>query len=81
MTVNHPDELLSLEFMAQIHVSLMETQLMKVDLGVMKLYRKANGLADSDDLPEEMVSIMGDKRSRALSASSAGGSRKNPRLE
>jgi len=49
----------------------------------MKLYRKLklDSLMDSDDLQEEIVSVTGDKRSRALSASSAGGPRKNPRLE
>ena len=31
-TVNHPDELLPLEFLAQIHTTLTEAQLMKVDL-------------------------------------------------
>jgi len=36
---------------------------------------------DSGDSQEEMVSATGDKRSRALSASSVGGPRKNPRLE
>jgi hypothetical protein len=80
MTVNHPDELLPLEFLAQIHISRMETEYMKVGLDAMASYRKLHNLMDSDDLPE-VVSGMGDKRSRALSASSAGGSRKNPRLE
>ena len=32
MMVNHPDELLPLEFLAQIHTTLTEAQLMKVDL-------------------------------------------------
>jgi len=81
MTVNHPDELLPLEFLTQIHISLMEAELMKVDLDAVKSYRKLHNLIGSDDLPEETVSAMGDKRLRALSASSAGGSRKNPRLE
>jgi hypothetical protein len=81
MTVNHPDEVLPLGFLAQIHISLTEAQLMKVDLDGMKSYRKLHGLMGSDDLPEEMVSAMGDKRSRALSASSAGGARKKPRLD
>ena len=36
--VNHPDELLPLEFLAQIHITLMEAQLMKVDLDAMKSY-------------------------------------------
>lgn len=79
--MNHPDELLPLEFLAQIHISLAESQFMKVDLGAMKLYRHANDLMGSDDLPEEMVSAKGDKRLRALSASSTVDSRKNPRLE
>ena len=81
VTVNHPDELLPLEFLAQIHISLAESQFMKVDLGAMKLYRQANDLMGSDDLPEEMISAKGDKRLRALSASSTVDSRKNPRLE
>ena len=80
MTVNHPNEPLPLELLAQIHISHMETEYMKVDLDAMKSYRELHNLMDSDDLPE-MVSGMGDKRLRALSASSAGGSRKNPRLE
>lgn len=59
----------------------MEADYMKVDLDAMKSYRKMNSLMDSDDLPEEVVSAIGDKRLRTLSASSAGGSRKNPRIE
>ena len=81
MMVNHPDELLPLEFLEQTHITLLEAELMKVDLDAIKLYRKVHSLMDSDDLPEGMVSAMGEKRSRALSAASAGGSRKNPRLE
>jgi len=79
--VNHPDDLLPLKFLAQMHITLTEAQLMKVDVDAMKSYRKVHSLMDSDDLPEVMVSGMGDKRSRALSASSAGSSRKNPQLE
>ena len=81
ITVNHPDELLPIGFLAQVHISLMEAEFMRVDPDAMKLYRKANDLMDSDDMPEEIISAIGDKRLRALSASSAGGSRKNPRLE
>jgi len=80
-TVNHPDDLLPLEFLAEMHISLTETQYMRVDLDAMKSYRKLHSLMDSDDFPEGPVSVTGDKRSRALSASSAGGSRKNPRVE
>lgn len=79
--MNHPDDLLPLKFLAQMHITLTEAQLMKVDVDAMKSYRKVHSLMDSDDLPEVMVSGMGDKRSRALSASSAGSSRKNPQLE
>ena len=78
---NHPDKALPLEFVAEIHIHLREADLMKVTLDGMKLYRKANSLMDSDDLPQEPVSTVGDKRSRAPSTSSAGGSRKNPRFE
>jgi len=80
-TVNHPDDLLPLEFLAEMHISLTETQFMRVDLDAMKSYRKLHSLMDSDDFTGGTVSTTGDKRSRALSASSAGGSRKNPRFE
>ena len=81
MALKHPDDEVPLEFLAQIHISLAEIKLMKVDLDAMKLYRERNSLVGSDDLPEGAGSVTKDKRSRALSASSAGGSRKNPRLE
>ena len=81
MTVNHPDVRLTLEFLAQIYVSLQEAEHMKVDLDAMKSYRKSNNLMESDDLPEEVALAIGDKRSRALSASSAGSSRKSARFE
>ena len=43
MAVNHLDKSLPLEFLAQIHISLMETQLMKADLDIaMKSYRKVH---------------------------------------
>ena len=53
MAVHHPDKSLPLEFLAQIHISLMETQLMKADLDiVIKSYRKVHSLMYSDDFPE-----------------------------
>ena len=81
MAMNHPDELLPFDFLAQIHISLMEAELMRADPNTMKSYQKLHSLMDSDDLLEVVGPVMKDKRSRALSASSAGGSRKNPRLE
>lgn len=80
-TVNHPDERLSLEFPAQIYISLDEAERMRVDLDAMKSYRKSDNLIGLDDLLEEVALAMGDKRLRALFAPSAQGSRKNPRLE
>ena len=81
MATNHPDEVLPLELLAQMHISLTEAEFMKADQKAMKSYRKLNDLMDSDDLPDGMGPATKDKCSRALSASSAGGSRKNPRLE
>ena len=86
MATNHPDEVLPLELLAQMHISQMhisltEAEFMKADQKAMKSCRKLNDLMDSDDLPDGMGPATKDKRSRALSASSAGGSRKNPRLE
>lgn len=81
MTAYHPDNILPLEFLASIHISLTEAEFMKVDLNTVRSYRKDNGLMDSDDLPEEIIAAIGDKRSRSLSASSVGGSKKNPRLQ
>ena len=80
MAVN-PEKPLPLEFLAQIRISLMETQLMKMDLDAMKSYRKVHSLMDSDDFPEGTDAVMRDKRSRALSASSAGGSREGAGFE
>lgn len=79
--MNHPDERLSLEFPAQIYISLDEAERMRVDLDAMKSYRKSDNLIGLDDLLEEVALAMGDKRLRALFAPSAQGSRKNPRLE
>ena len=81
IAVHHPDEPLPLEFLAQMHISLLETQLMKADLNAMKSYRKVPSLMNLDDFPEGMDPVTRDKHSRALSASSAGGSRKNARPE
>ena len=57
--MNHPDELFPLEFLAQIQTTLMEAQLMKVDLNAVKSYRKLHSLMDSDDLSEGIVPAMG----------------------
>ena len=81
MAVNHPGKPFPLEFLAQIHISFMETELTKVDLDAMKSYRKVHSLMDSDDFLEGMDPVTRDKRSRASSASSVGGSRKNARFE
>lgn len=81
MAVYHPADVLPLEFLASIHISLAEAEFMRLNLNAIRSYRKDNDLMGSDDLPQEIVVVMGDKRSRALSASSTGGSRKNPRLQ
>ena len=62
-------------------ISLIEAEFMKADQRAMKSYRKLNNLMDLNDLLDGMGPVTKDKRSRALSASSTGGSRKNPRLE
>jgi len=56
------------------------TQLAEADLDATKSYRKRNNLMGSDDFPEG-VGFVKDRNSRAPSASSTGGLRKNPRPE
>ena len=81
MAANHSGEVLPLELLAQMHISLTEAEFRKADQEAMKSYQKLNNLMDLNDLPDGMGPVTKDKCSRALSASSAGGSRKNPRLE
>ena len=57
----NPDEQLTLEFLAQIYIPLAEVE-----------HTRSHDLMDLDDLPEEVALAIGDKRSRTLSASSAG---------
>lgn len=71
MAPNHTHDRLSLNFVAQIHISLTEVELMKGDTDGMKSYRMVHSLIGSDDLPEEIGSTTRDTRSRVFSASSA----------
>ena len=76
MATQHPEEKIPLDFLSQMHISLQETEFMKADQEGMKSYRETHDIMGSDDLAE---AIIGDKRPRALSASSVGGSRKSGR--
>lgn len=78
MAIHHPKEKIPLNLLSQIHISLKETELMKVGLEGMKSYRETHEMMNSDDLVEMTV---GDKRARASSASSVGGARKSSRYQ
>ena len=78
MAIQHPKEKIPVDLLSQMHISLNETELMKVGLGGMKLYREAHDVMNSDDLVEVAA---GEKRARASSASSVGGARKNSRYQ
>ncbi|KAF9784546.1 hypothetical protein BJ322DRAFT_1195332 [Thelephora terrestris] len=78
MATQHPGEKIPLDFLSQIHISLKETESMKVALEGMGLFRETHNVMNSDDLEEVTT---GDKRARASSASSVGGARKNSRYQ
>lgn len=78
MATQHPEEKIPLDFLSQIHISLQETESMKVGQEGMKSYRETHDVMGSDDLVEATA---GDKRARALSASIASGSRKSGRYQ
>jgi hypothetical protein len=78
MATQHPEEKIPLDLLSQMHISLKETELMKVDLEQMKLYRETHDVMNSDDLVEMTP---GDKRARASSTSSVGGVRKSSRYQ
>ena len=78
MATQHPEGVIPLTFFSQIHISFKEAEFMKVDPEGVKSFRHAHSMMGSDDFVEVTA---GDKRARALSASSAGGSRKSSRYE
>jgi hypothetical protein len=77
MATQHPEAIIPIDLLSQMHVSLKETELMKADLEGMRSYRKAHDV-NSDDLVEATA---GDKRACASSASSVGGVRKSSRYQ
>lgn len=78
MATEHPEEKIPPDFLSQMHISLRETEFMKVGLEGMKLYRETHGIMGSDDLVEVTI---GDKRARASSVSSVSGARKSGRYQ
>ena len=67
MPTQHPEDIIPVDLLSKMHISLKETDFMKADLEGMECYRETHDIMNSDDLVEVTV---GDKRARASSASS-----------